>query len=97
MNIGLALGSGASRGWSHIGIIRALIDQGVVPNIICGTSIGSLVGASYVADNLEKLEQWVTALQVLIIKQYWIAASVNFSARPRLPRVGPSLYQSIAA
>ncbi len=62
MNIGLALGSGSSRGWSHIGIIRALAAQGIVPDIVCGTSIGSLVGASYVSNNLEKLEEWVCSL-----------------------------------
>ena len=62
MNIGLALGSGSSRGWSHIGIINALADQGIVPDIVCGTSIGSLVGASYVSNNLEKLEKWARSL-----------------------------------
>ncbi len=62
MKIGLALGSGSSRGWSHIGIINALADNGIVPDIICGTSIGSLVGASYVSGNLDKLEQWVCSL-----------------------------------
>ncbi|MEA1922399.1 MAG: patatin-like phospholipase family protein [Pseudomonadota bacterium] len=62
MNIGLALGSGSSRGWSHIGVISALADMGIMPNIVCGTSIGSLVGASYVANNLEKLENWVCSL-----------------------------------
>ncbi|NJA06460.1 patatin [Methylococcaceae bacterium WWC4] len=78
MNIGLALGSGASRGWSHIGIIRALIDLGIVPNIICGTSIGSLVGASYVANNLEKLEQWATALTKFeTVKFFEINTSLN--------------------
>jgi len=62
MNIGLALGSGSSRGWSHIGIINALADQGIEPDIVCGTSIGSLVGASYVSNNLEKLEKWACSL-----------------------------------
>jgi len=62
MNIGLALGGGSSRGWSHIGVISALADQGIVPDIVCGTSIGSLVGASYVSNNLEKLEEWVCSL-----------------------------------
>ncbi|MBN1932362.1 MAG: patatin-like phospholipase family protein [Desulfobacterales bacterium] len=62
MNIGLALGSGSSRGWSHIGIIRALADLGIEPGIICGTSIGALVGASYVSNKLEKLEKWVCSL-----------------------------------
>ncbi|MBV1916204.1 MAG: patatin-like phospholipase family protein [Pseudomonadales bacterium] len=62
VKIGLALGSGSSRGWSHIGVINALIDQGIVPDIVCGTSIGALVGASYVSDNLKNLEQWACAL-----------------------------------
>jgi NTE family protein len=62
MNIGLALGSGSSRGWSHIGIISALTDLGIVPGVVCGTSLGSLVGASYVSNNLEKLEEWVGSL-----------------------------------
>jgi NTE family protein len=62
MTIGLALGSGSARGWSHIGVISALSDQGIVPDIVCGTSVGSLVGASYVSDTLEKLEGWVCSL-----------------------------------
>ena len=62
LKIGLALGSGSSRGWSHIGIINALAEQGIEPDIICGTSIGSLVGAAYVAQNLQKLEAWTRSL-----------------------------------
>ncbi|KAB2890212.1 MAG: patatin [Desulfobulbaceae bacterium] len=62
MHIGLALGSGSSRGWAHIGVISALTEQGIIPDIVCGTSIGSLVGASYVSATLEKLEQWVCSL-----------------------------------
>jgi len=57
--IGLALGSGASRGWSHIGILRALLEAGIEPDVVCGTSVGAMVGGSYLAGNLEKLEDWV--------------------------------------
>ncbi len=57
--IGLALGSGASRGWSHIGILKALLKEGIEPDIVCGTSVGAMIGASYLAGNLEKLEDWV--------------------------------------
>jgi predicted acylesterase/phospholipase RssA len=56
MQIGLALGSGSARGWAHIGVIDALAGHGIRPEIICGTSIGALVGASYVAGNLGRLE-----------------------------------------
>ena len=57
--IGLVLGSGASRGWSHIGIIKALLKGGIEPDIVCGTSVGAMIGACYLAGNLEKLENWV--------------------------------------
>ncbi len=57
--IGLALGSGASRGWSHIGVVKALSREGIDPDIVCGTSVGAIIGGSFVAGNLEKLEQWV--------------------------------------
>ena len=57
--IGLALGSGASRGWSHIGVIKALLAEGIEPDVVCGTSVGAIIGGSYVAGNLAKLEDWV--------------------------------------
>jgi len=57
--IGLVLGSGASRGWSHIGVIKALLKEGIEPDIICGASVGAMIGASYLAGNLNKLEEWV--------------------------------------
>ena len=57
--IGLALGSGSARGWSHIGIIDALAEAGIEADIVCGTSIGSLVGAAYVAGRLADLRGWV--------------------------------------
>ena len=60
--IGLALGSGSARGWAHIGAIRALEERGVKPDIICGSSIGALVGAAYASGQLDKLEQWCTSL-----------------------------------
>jgi len=56
--IGLALGSGSARGWSHIGVIDALAEAGIEPDIVCGTSIGSLVGAAYVAGKLADLRHW---------------------------------------
>lgn len=60
--IGLALGSGSARGWAHIGVIRALEAAGMPPDIVCGTSIGSLVGAAYAAGELDRLEPWVKTL-----------------------------------
>lgn len=45
--IALALGGGAARGFAHIGVIKALEAQGISPDIIVGTSAGSVVGALY--------------------------------------------------
>jgi NTE family protein len=56
--IGLALGSGSARGWAHIGVIDALAEAGIEPDIVCGTSIGALVGAAYVAGRLAELREW---------------------------------------
>ena len=44
--IAIALGSGSARGWAHIGVLGALQHAGVVPDIVCGTSIGAFVGAA---------------------------------------------------
>ena len=60
--IGLALGSGAARGWAHIGVLRELLKAGIEPDVVCGTSIGALVGAAYVNDSLDALENWVRRL-----------------------------------
>lgn len=65
--IGLALGSGAARGWAHIGVLRALSEAGITPDIICGTSIGALVGGVYLGGKLDTLEEWARALTKLRI------------------------------
>jgi NTE family protein len=62
LRLGLALGSGSARGWAHIGAIRALEERGVKPDIVCGSSIGALVGAAYASGKLDQLEAWVTGL-----------------------------------
>ena len=55
VKIGLALGSGAARGWSHIGVINALNQMGVDVDIVAGCSIGSLVGSAYACGKLPEL------------------------------------------
>ena len=51
IRIGLALGGGAARGFAHIGVIKALESQGILADIVVGTSAGSVVGALYAAGN----------------------------------------------
>jgi NTE family protein len=62
LRIGLALGSGAARGWAHIGVIQTLQRNDISPDIVCGTSIGALVGATMVAGELDRLDRWVRTL-----------------------------------
>lgn len=56
--IGLALGAGIARGWAHIGVLERLTAAGIAPDIICGTSIGALVGGTHAAGKLDALEDW---------------------------------------
>lgn len=60
--IGLALGAGIARGWAHIGVIQRLEEAGIRPDIICGTSIGALVGGTYAAGKADVLEKWAREL-----------------------------------
>jgi len=60
--IGLALGSGAARGWGHIGVIRALVRSGIRPDIVCGSSMGALIGAAYAAGTMDGLAGWAGRL-----------------------------------
>ncbi len=62
--LGLVLGSGSARGWAHVGVIRALEQAGIRPDLVCGTSVGSLVGAAYAAGELDRFEQWLLGLRL---------------------------------
>jgi NTE family protein len=66
-HIGLALGGGAARGFAHVGVIQALEEAGIYPELVAGTSAGSLVAALYasgknsaqlkkIADSMEEAE-----------------------------------------
>jgi NTE family protein len=63
--IGIALGGGAARGWAHIGVLEALRERGVDPQVVSGASIGALVGAALAGGKLEALKAWVLELRRL--------------------------------
>ena len=65
--LGIALGSGSARGWAHIGVLRALTEAGIEPDIVCGTSIGALVGGAYVSGRLEALDDWARSITLFDI------------------------------
>ena len=60
--VGLALGAGAARGWSHIGVIERLLEAGIRPAVVSGTSIGALVGGCYAAGYLPQLKEFALSL-----------------------------------
>ena len=60
--IGFVLGAGSARGWAHIGVLRALSEAGIKPDLIAGCSVGALVGAAFAAGRLDQLEAWALAL-----------------------------------
>ncbi len=68
--LGIALGSGSARGWAHIGVLRALEQAGIVPDVVSGTSIGALVGAAYASGRLGPLEEWVARIDWWEIIRY---------------------------
>jgi len=63
IKIALALGGGAARGFAHIGVIKALEAQGIVPDIVVGTSAGSVVGSLY-ASGMSGFDLQKVALQM---------------------------------
>ncbi len=62
LKIGLALGSGAARGWAHIGVINVLEEAGIHADVVAGCSIGALVGAAFVTGSMGKLHDWLMTL-----------------------------------
>ncbi len=76
-NIGLVLSGGGARGFAHLGVISALNEAGIFPDIISGTSAGALVGVLY-ADGYKPEE---------ILKLLNHGSRLDFM-RPALPREG---------
>lgn len=60
--VAVALGGGAARGWAHIGVLRALAEAGIHPDIVVGTSIGAVVGGCYAAGELDAVERFALEL-----------------------------------
>lgn len=70
MKVGLALGSGSARGLAHIGVIKALIEEGIHIDYIAGTSIGALIAAVYAGGGLDQLEEFLHTVDWKMIASY---------------------------
>ncbi len=63
MKVALALGGGGVRGLAHIGVIRALQEEGVPIDMIAGTSMGAMIGAQYALNpNINAIERRMLAM-----------------------------------
>lgn len=72
--IGLALGSGSARGWSHIGAIEAIEETGIPIHYIAGTSIGAFVGAVYATGDLKSLKDFALQMDWKKVVSYFDVA-----------------------
>jgi len=95
IKIGLALGSGSSRGWSHIGIINELSMLGIQPDIVCGTSVGAMVGAAYVTGNIERLQSWACSVTKFDVARF-LDISTSFTGFVNTERFHNFLNENIA-
>jgi NTE family protein len=87
--IGLALGGGAARGWSHLGVMRALAAADIAPDVIAGCSIGAVVGGCYACGKLDELEAFALSLtkrRVMGLLDFHISGS-GLIAGDRLKRL----------
>jgi NTE family protein len=72
--IGLALGGGFARGLAHIGILKVLEEQGIVPDFIAGTSVGAVIGAAYCSGvSAKELEEIAAIVRFKDFARYTIS------------------------
>lgn len=80
LKLGLALGGGAARGFAHVGVIQVLEEAGIAPQIITGTSAGSMVAAAYASGkNSQELRRMADAMQEADITD-WMLPILNRGA-----------------
>lgn len=84
--LGIALGAGSARGLAHIGVLRALRELGIEPAVVCGSSVGALIGAVYCSGRLEELTEWVARLTPRTILRYM---EIRLLPQGGMARAGP--------
>ena len=93
-HVGLVLGSGAARGFAHIGVMRALVAHGIKPDVIVGTSMGALVGGCYATGQLDQLEAWARSLTMRRVIGY-LDVKIGSAGLIRGERLTQQLEESI--
>ena len=80
LNLGLALGGGAARGFAHVGVIQVLEEAGIQPDLVVGTSAGSLVAAMYASgENSTQLRRVAETMEEAEITD-WMMPILNRGA-----------------
>ena len=73
LKLGLALGGGAARGFAHVGVIAVLEEAGLRPQLLVGTSAGSLVAALYASDKTSaQLQQTALSMEEVAITDWML-------------------------
>ncbi len=72
-SIGIALGSGAARGLAHIGVLRALEDNGIIVDAVSGSSAGALVGSLFCCGVSPKI---MSQIAIQIDRKSWVDITV---------------------
>jgi NTE family protein len=72
--IGLALGGGFARGLAHVGVLKVLEEEGIVPDFIGGTSVGAVIGAAYCSGvSAKELEEIASIVRFKDFARYTIS------------------------
>lgn len=72
--IGLALGGGFARGLAHVGILKVLEENGILPDFIAGTSVGAVIGAAYCSGvSAKELEELAAIVRFKDFARYTIS------------------------
>jgi len=93
----LVLGSGGARGWAHVGILKALAEVGIKPDICVGTSIGSIAAAIQGAGVLDKVLAFAERFDFLQATKIFVEPSFKKSGMIRGRRMIKLLEELVAA
>jgi len=75
----LVLGSGGARGWAHIGVLQALAELNVTPDIVVGSSIGSIVGAIYATGTVSNAAELAPRLSWMQVAKLFFEFGISRS------------------
>jgi NTE family protein len=82
--IGLALGGGFARGIAHVGVLKVLEEEGIPVRVICGTSVGALIGASYCSGLCaSELEEVARSVRFTTFAR-WTLSRFGFASNDRM-------------